>query len=119
MGKKILIVEDEDLIVKVLSIRLENLGYAVLTASDGEAGLAAAKKERPDLALIDLGLPKLDGGALCRLIKSDGTLKHMKVIMLTGRAAGAEESVNAGADLYVGKPYEWEHLRVQLQKLLA
>ncbi|OGS11871.1 MAG: hypothetical protein A2234_09100 [Elusimicrobia bacterium RIFOXYA2_FULL_58_8] len=121
MGQKILIVEDEDLIAKVLSIRFENLGYAVFVAGDGEAGLATVKKEKPDLVLLDLGLPKIDGTTLCELIKTDAALKNTKVIILTGKRlmGDMENSFQAGADLYVNKPYEWERLLAQVKKLLA
>ncbi|HOW90652.1 MAG TPA: response regulator, partial [Elusimicrobiales bacterium] len=67
MPKTILIVEDEDLIATVLSARLESLGYKVFAAHDGEEGLEMAKKEHPDLAILDIGLPRLDGNTLCEL----------------------------------------------------
>ena len=121
MVKKILIVEDENLIAKVLSIRFENLGYKVTVAYDGEAGLAAVKKEKPDLVMLDIGLPKIDGNMLCELIKTDAALKHIKVVMLTGKrlVGDMENAFQAGADLYVNKPYEWERLLAQIQKLLG
>ena len=120
MPRKVLIVEDENLIGMLLTIQFETLGYAVVVASDGEEGLAAVKKEMPDLVMLDLGLPKIDGGTLCGLIKSDAALKHMKVVLLTGKSLESEtqNALNAGADLYVNKPYEWEHLRAQVQALL-
>lgn len=121
MGKKILIIEDEDLIAKVLSVRFGNLGYTVVVASDGEAGLAAVKKEKPDLVMLDIGLPKIDGNTLCELIKTDETLKHIKVVMLTGKhlMGDMENAFQAGADLYINKPYEWERLLAQIKKLLV
>lgn len=119
MARKVLIVEDETLIGMLLTIQFETLGYAVVVASDGEEGLAAVKREMPDLVMLDLGLPKIDGGTLCGLIKSDVELKHMKVVLLTGKSMESEtrSSMNAGADLYVNKPYEWEHLRAKIQSL--
>ena len=121
MSKKILIVEDEDLIAKVLSIRLEGLGYKVATAFDGEEGLAAVKSEKPDLVLLDIGLPKLDGNTLCELIKGGEETKHIKVIMLTGKrlVGDMENSFSAGADFYVSKPYEWQRLLGHIQKLIG
>lgn len=121
MAKKILIVEDEDLISKVLSIRLEGLGYKVVTAYDGEEGLDSVKKEKPDLVLLDIGLPKLDGNTLCELIKTGEATKHIKVIMLTGRrlVGDMETSFSAGADFYVNKPYEWQRLLGHIQKLIG
>ncbi len=121
MAKKILIVEDESLVAKVLSIRLEGLGYKVLTAEDGEEGLDAVRKQKPDLVILDIGLPKLDGTTLCELIKTGSDTKHIKVIMLTGhRLMGEmESSFAAGADSYVNKPYEWPRLLEHIRKLIG
>lgn len=121
MGKKILIVEDEDLIVKVLSIRLEGLGYKVITARDGEEGLDAVKKELPDLVMLDIGLPKIDGNLLCELIKTGEVTKHIKIIMLTGKrlVGDMENSFAAGADFYVNKPYEWQRLLGHIKQLIG
>lgn len=121
MAKKILIVEDEDLIVQVLSIRLEGLGYKVVTASDGEEGLAAVKKEKPDLVILDIGLPKIDGNTLCEMIKTDEATKAVRVIMLTGKrlVGDMENAFSAGADFYVNKPYEWPRLLGRIQKLIG
>ena len=121
MAKKILIVEDESLVAKVLSIRLEGLGYKVYTAEDGEAGLDAVKKQKPDLVVLDIGLPKLDGNTLCELIKTGPDTRDIKVIMLTGhRLMGEmESSFAAGADAYVNKPYEWPRLLEHVKRLLG
>jgi DNA-binding response OmpR family regulator len=121
MAKKILIVEDEDLIAQVLSIRLEGLGYKVVTASDGEEGLAAVKKEKPDLVILDIGLPRIDGNTLCELIKTGEATKAVRVIMLTGKrlVGDMENAFSAGADFYVNKPYEWPRLLGHIQKLIG
>ncbi|MBI4801882.1 MAG: response regulator [Elusimicrobia bacterium] len=119
--KKILIVEDEVMIVKVLSIRLESLGYKIAAAYDGEEGLAMVKKEKPDLIILDVGLPRIDGNTLCGLIKADPATKHIRVIMLTGKklVGDMETSFSAGADLYMNKPYEWPRLVAHLHELLG
>lgn len=121
MAKKVLIVDDEPLIVKVLSIRLEGLGYKVFTALDGEEGLDAIKKEKPDLVMLDIGLPRLDGTTLCELVKTGADTKHIKVIMLTGKRlmGDMESSFAAGADLYVNKPYEWKRLLEHIRQLIG
>ena len=121
MPKTVLIVEDEALIVKVLTIRLEGLGYKVLAAYDGEAGLEMAKSTRPDLAVLDIGLPKLDGNTLCELLKTEPETKGIKVIMLTGKklVGDMETAFKSGADVYVNKPYEWPRLLAQVKKLLG
>ena len=121
MAKKVLIVEDEPLIVKVLAIRLEGLGYKVASALDGEEGLDLVKKEKPDLVILDIGLPKLDGTTLCELIKTGPATKHIKVIMLTGKRlmGDMESSFSAGADFYVNKPYEWQRLLGHIKALIG
>lgn len=121
MSKKILIVEDEVMIVKVLSIRLEGLGYKIAAAYDGEEGLAMAKKENPDLMILDVGLPRIDGNTLCELIKADPATKHIRVIMLTGNklVGNMEKSFSAGADVYLNKPYDWPRLMAHVHELLG
>lgn len=121
MAKKILIVEDEPLIVKVLAIRLEGLGYKVVSAMDGEEGLDAVKKEKPDLVILDIGLPKIDGNTLCELIKTGADTKRTKIIMLTGKRlmGDMESSFAAGADLYINKPYEWQRLMGHIKDLIG
>jgi DNA-binding response OmpR family regulator len=121
MSKKILIVEDEDLIAQVLAIRLEGLGYQVFTAADGEEGFDAVKKEKPDLVLLDLGLPRINGNRLCEMIKADEDLKSVRVIILTGKnlVGDMEKAFSAGADLYVNKPYEWPRLLGHIQQLIG
>lgn len=120
MSKKILIVEDEDIIAKVLSIRLENQGYKTVLAYDGEEGFKKAKSEKPDLIIIDIGLPKLDGNTLCELIKKHKYLQNIPVIMLTGKklVGDMETAFNSGADAYINKPYNWERLLHHIKKLL-
>lgn len=119
--KKILIVDDEELITKVLAVRLSNLGYKVETAYDGSEGLDKALKFKPDLAIIDIGIPKIDGTTLCELIKTDEKTKHAKIIMLTGRkmVGDMEEAFRKGADLYVNKPYDFENLLEKIRKLIS
>ena len=121
MPKKILIVEDEDLIAKVLAIRLEGLGYKVSVAADGEEGLEAARKQKPDLVILDIGLPRIDGNTLCELIKTSEATKDVKVIMLTGKklVGDMENSFKAGAEVYVNKPYEWPRLQAHVEKLIG
>lgn len=120
-AKKILIVEDEDLIAKVLSIRLEGLGYKVSTASDGEEGLAAVMKGKPDLVILDIGLPKLDGNTLCELIKTSPETKSVKVIMLTGKrlVGDMEKAFSSGADFYINKPYDWTRFMDRVKQLIG
>ena len=121
MAKKILIVEDEDLIAKVLAIRLEALGYKVSIAADGMEGLDAVKAQKPDLVILDIGLPRIDGNTLCELIKTTEATKAVKVIMLTGKklVGDMENSFKAGADTYVNNPYAWARLQGHIEKLVG
>lgn len=118
--KKILIVDDEELIVKVLSLRLMNDGYKVFTAFDGNEGLDIAIKEKPDLAIIDIGLPKIDGNTLCELLKNDKRTKDIKIIVLTGKklVGDIEKAFESGADAYISKPYDYSLLLSKIKKLI-
>jgi DNA-binding response OmpR family regulator len=101
--KKILVVEDESTLVATLRYNLEREGYLVATASDGETGLATARSERPDLILLDLMLPGLDGRELCRILRRETTVP---ILMLTAKAEEVDKVVGLerGADDYVTKP---------------
>lgn len=121
MAKKVLIIDDEPMIVKVLGLRFEQHGYAVASAFNGEEGLEAVKREKPDLILLDIGIPIIDGNTLCELIKNDKALKHIPVIMLTGKklVGDMEDAFKAGADVYISKPYDWHRLLEHVKKLVG
>ncbi|MBI4655269.1 MAG: response regulator [Elusimicrobia bacterium] len=120
MSKKILIIEDEGLIAEVLSIRLQNAGYQTVTAFDGQEGWKKVNSEKPDLIILDIGLPIMDGNTLCGLIKSGKKTQKIPVIMLTGKklVGDMEDSFRAGAEVYINKPYDWERLFDHIKKLL-
>ena len=90
---KILAVDDEDSIRELLAVQLKKNGYEPLLAEDGEAAIAAARREKPDLILLDLMLPKIDGFGVCRELKSDSLTAGIPIIMLTARA---EERLRLG-----------------------
>ena len=119
--KKILIVEDEFFIVELLSIHIERLGYNIVTARDGIEGLEMVKKEKPDLIILDVGLPRMDGITLCQIVKSREATKHIHILMLTGRKllGDMEDSFKAGADIYMNKPFEWNRLEGHIKRLLG
>ena len=121
MPKKILIVEDDENIANLLAINIESLGYQTLIAYDGEIGWKLAKQERPDLVVQDIGLPRVDGITLCKLIKSGESTKQIRVIMLTGKTmvADMEAAFSAGADAYVNKPFNWDRLQAHIYKLIG
>ena len=116
--KRILIVDDEKDLVDMLKLRLEAAGYEILEAYDGQEGLEKAKDEKPDLILLDLMLPKMDGYQLCRILKFDEDYKHIPIIMLTARAQqqDKQQGTTCGADEYVTKPFEPKELLSVIQK---
>lgn len=120
MGKRILIVDDEPNIVTVVAARLKGNGYEVLEAQDGLAGLDLAKKEKPDLIILDLMLPKLDGYKVCNLLKKDSRYAGIPIILFTAKAQEEDKRMGeeAGADAYVMKPYDPKVLLAQIQELL-
>lgn len=119
--KRILIIDDEQDLVEMLKLRLESVGYEILDAYDGKTGLDKAKEEKPDLILLDLMLPKMDGYQLCRILKFDEEYKRIPIIMLTARAQekDKDQGMTCGADEYVAKPFEPNELVTVIQKYLG
>ncbi len=118
MSKKILVVEDEDSIRNVLQVRLANCGFSVVTARDGEEGLAVARAEKPDLIILDLGLPKLPGEEVCRQLRNDES--NVPIVMLTAKTEDVDRVVGKvlGANYYMTKPFEWTDLLKKIYKYL-
>ncbi|HNX81740.1 MAG TPA: response regulator [Candidatus Omnitrophota bacterium] len=118
--KTILIVDDESQLVEMIQMRLEANGFAVITAYDGQQGLAVARAQLPDLIILDLMLPKMDGYKVCRLLKFDEKYKHIPIILFTARAREQDKQVGdeVGADAYVVKPFEPEVLLSTINRLL-
>jgi len=112
MGRKILVVDDDPQFVDLVKIRLEANDYEVLTAYDGQEALDKAHQEKPDLIILDVGLPKIDGFEVIRKLQAEKHFRNIPVIMLTGRT-GAKE-IRAGMELgavsYVQKPFKAELL---------
>jgi DNA-binding response OmpR family regulator len=119
--KKILLVDDEPHIVKLVQARLKGCGYDVLTASDGQAGLERAKTEMPDLLILDLMLPKMDGYAVCERLKSDPATARIPIIMFTARAQEGDikRGKEAGADAYITKPFDAAVLLKKIEELMC
>ncbi len=117
---RILVVEDEEVSLELLTIRLENAGFEVLAAADGEEGLRLAQEESPDLILLDFMLPKISGVTVCTELKSDERFKRIPIIMLTAMAEerDLESGMQAGADDYVTKPFNWKELNNKIELLL-
>lgn len=104
---KVLIVEDEETLARNLSEKLKGEGFSVVTANDGEDGLEKLRAEHPDLIVLDIMLPKLDGLSLCRMVRRDPATAHIPIIMLTARGTEVDKIVGleSGADDYVVKPF--------------
>lgn len=121
MAKRILVVDDEARVLTVIQKRLESVGYEVLTAMDGNEALNKARSETPDLIILDLILPKLNGYQVCSILKRDSYYKKIPIIMLTARTQerDIEEGMRVGADAYMTKPFKNEVLLEQIQQLLA
>ena len=122
MLKTILVVDDEPAIVKVVSFRLKKAGYNVVSAADGQEGLDLIGKIKPDLILLDLRLPVLDGFQVCQKVKADESLKAIPIIIFTASSTG--ENIDSrykevGADDYLIKPFEPEVLLEKIRKLLG
>ena len=117
----ILIVEDNEMNRDMLSRRLQRRGYAVLIAEDGERGVAVAAAERPDLILMDMSLPVLDGWEATRRLKADPATRPIPVIALTAHAMSTdrEKVFEAGCDDYDTKPVELPRLLEKMERLLA
>ena len=118
---KLLLVEDNEMNRDMLSRRLERKGHSVVCALDGQEGVAKARSERPDLILMDMSLPVLDGWAATRQLKADAATQAIPVIALTAHAMAEDEKKahEAGCDDYDTKPVELERLLGKIQKLLG
>jgi len=114
---RVLIIEDEKDIVKLLRYNLEKGNYAVLAATDGESGLAMARKEKPDLILLDLMLPKLDGITVCRTLRQES---QVPIIMLTAKKEEVDRilGLELGADDYMTKPFSVRELMARIKTIL-
>ena len=116
----ILAVDDTPENLEILSVRLEANGYEVETAADGEEGLARARELEPDLILLDIMMPKLDGIAVVRELKRDARLKAIPVILVTAKADTRDvvEGLDAGGDDYLTKPFEHAALLARVRSML-
>lgn len=119
-GKRILVVDDEKDIVRLLEYNLKKEGYEVLTAATGEEGLKAAVSGRPDLVILDIMLPVLDGFEVCKNLRANPKTAALPVLMLTAKGSETDEVVGLeiGADDYVTKPFKISVLLTRIKKLL-
>ena len=119
--KKILVVDDEVDLVKTIQFSLEVEGYTVLVSCNGEDALNLARRENPDLILLDIMLPKLDGYKVCRLLKFDEKYKHIPILMLTAKTQEKDKLIGmeTGADEYITKPFDIDQLMEKVKAYLS
>ena len=120
MAKKILLVDDEVDIVSMIQLRLEASGYEVIVAGDGNSAYGMAKSTSPDLIILDLMLPGMDGYQVCRLLKFDQNYKNIPIIILSAKSQQEDKEwgQKAGADFYLTKPFKQEELLAKIKELL-
>ena len=120
MSQHILIVDDEKNIAISVDYLLRREGYQVSVAHDGEEGLRLIQSDRPDLVLLDIMMPKLNGFQVCEAVRQDPALADVRIVMLTakGRDAEKEKGLALGADAYITKPFSTRELVSQIKALL-
>jgi two-component system alkaline phosphatase synthesis response regulator PhoP len=118
---RILVVDDEIYIVHILDFSLGMEGYEVLTALDGEQALERVRNDKPDLIVLDIMMPKLDGYEVCRTIKADPETRNIPVILLTAKGRNVDQKMgfDVGADDYITKPFSPRKLVERINSLLG
>ena len=119
--KKILIVDDEADIIEILQFVLESNGYECITAFDGEEGLKLAREANPDLIILDVMMPKINGYKICRLLKYDEKYKDIPIFMVTARSQEEDKIIGeeTGADEYITKPFQIENVIEKVKSYLG
>ena len=119
--ERLLIVEDESATRETWAEYFQNAGYEVLQASDGQEALESVRHERPDLLLLDVRLPRMDGYQVCQRLKSDPMTSHIPIIMITAFLTDASDTVRGieyGADDYLNKPVDLDVLGARVRMIL-
>jgi DNA-binding response OmpR family regulator len=120
VARKILLVDDERVLVETIAYNLEQAGYIVITVADGASALEAVRREAPDLIVLDIMLPEIDGLEVCRQLRREGSTAHIPIMMLTARTDEIDKVVGleVGADDYVTKPFGRRELLARIRALL-
>jgi len=118
--KRILLVDDEVQLVEMMKMRLEANNYEIITAYDGQEALEKARNEKPDLIILDLMLPKLDGYTVCRMLKFDEKYKSIPIVMFTARVQESDKKMGqeVGADAYITKPFDPQALLSKIKEFI-
>ncbi len=119
--KKVLIVDDEADIIEILQYVLETQGYECITAFDGEEGLKLAREANPDLIILDVMMPKINGYKISRLLKFDAKYKDIPIIMITARSQNEDKAIGeeTGADEYITKPFQVDEVVEKVKSYLG
>ena len=117
----VLAADDDEDVLALVAFRLERSGYTVVQARDGQEALELALSRKPDLAVLDVMMPKLDGFELTRRLRAEEATSRMPIILLTARAqdADVQQGFDAGADDYIRKPFSPQELRSRVQAILG
>lgn len=121
MTHKILVVEDDEMVAEVVRVNLEADGYEVIHAANGSAGLAAVSQQIPDLIVLDVMMPEVDGWTVLTRLRDDAATRHLPVIMLSAKAMPADQvrGYNLGATAYLTKPFSAPELSEKVRQVLA
>jgi DNA-binding response OmpR family regulator len=116
----VLVIDDEADLIELVRYNLEKEGFNVIGAGDGETGIALAIKQKPDILLVDLMLPNMDGLDVCRMLRADAATSHIPIIILTAKASESDRVVGLelGADDYVTKPFSTRELTARIKALM-
>ena len=121
MAQKILVADDQTDVLQLIAVRLKSNGFDVVTAGDGQEALLKVKEEQPNLVVLDLMMPKLDGYKACRLLKFDSRYKKIPVMILSARSQNEDIKLaeKCGADAYMVKPFDPPAFIGKIKELLA
>lgn len=119
--KKIAVIDDDPFIIELLELNLSAEGYEVITATDGEAAMDIIENEKPDLIILDVMMPRMDGWEVCRMVKENPDLSEIRVLMLTARDTMKDRMIGQEilkADEYMTKPFDIHKLSDRVRKIL-
>ena len=116
----VLVADDDPDVLSLVSFRLRRAGFRVLVVPDGQSALDAIAERKPDVAVLDIGLPSLDGLEVCRIARSGSLERELGIVFLTARTEERDvaRGIGAGADAYVKKPFAWPELLERIERVL-
>ena len=121
MNKRILVIEDDPATLRLITYTLQQENYQVLTATNGLAGIRKAQKENPDLILLDVMLPGIDGFEICHRLKTEAQTTGLPILLISAKAQETDKTagLKAGADDYISKPWERSELTARIADILS